>query len=102
MAKPDNSLEILCPECKSMILVDLATGGVLEHKAPPKPKTFGSFDDALSALKSADQSREDRFRASVDAEKKRAETLSKQFDHLLKKAEEEDDGSRPKNPMDLD
>ena len=102
MARPDNSLEILCPECKSVILIDLATGGILEHKAPPKPKTFGSFDDALSALKSADASRDERFRASVDAEKRRAETLSKQFEHLIKKAEEEDDGTPPPNPLDLD
>ncbi len=101
MSRPDNTLEILCPECKSVIVIDRSTGGVLEHKAPPKPKTFESFDDALSALKSADALREGRFRASVDAEKKRAETLSKQFEHLLKKAEEDDSGP-PKNPLDFD
>jgi hypothetical protein len=94
-------LEVVCPECRSLILVDPATGGVLEHKAPPKPKTFESFEDAVKAMKSADASSEDRFRASVDAEKKRAEILAKAFDDLVKKAEEEGP-TPPPNPFDHD
>jgi hypothetical protein len=101
MARPPNSIEIICPDCKSVLVVDLATGGVLEHKPEPKGKSFGSLEEALSSMKSADSARDDRFRASVEAEKKRAEVLSAQFEHLVKKAEEEG-GPPPKNPLDLD
>lgn len=101
MSTPKNTLEVICPDCKAVLVIDLGTGGVLEHKSAPKGKSFGSIEDALSAMKSADQNREDRFRASVEAEKKRAEFLSKQFEHLVKQAEE-DPGPPPKNPLDLE
>lgn len=102
MAKPPKPLEVLCPDCGCVLFVDPGTGAVLEHRARPKPKTFGSFEDAFSALKKSDDAREDRFRASVESEKQRNERLAKQFDHLLDKAKEEDDGKKPPSPFDAD
>lgn len=100
MAKPPNTIDVICPDCKAVLVVDPSTGGVLEHKPAPKGKSFSSIEDALSHLKSTDAAREDRFRASVEAEKKRAEHLSRQFEHLVKKAEE--DPEPPKNPLDFE
>ena len=102
MAKPAKPLEVLCPDCGCVLFVDPGTGAVLEHKSKPKPKTFGSFEDAFGALRKSDEAREDRFRASVESEKQRGERMKQQFEHLLGKVKEEDDGKKPPSPFDAD
>lgn len=97
-----DNLEILCPDCKALLVVDPATGHVLEHRSAKPVRTIGSFEDAFSAMKSSDESREDRFAASVAAQKKRADELSRSFEHLVRKTAEEDDGTPPPNPLGID
>jgi hypothetical protein len=92
--------ELLCPCCKARLKIDTELKAVIDHEAPKVPRKFASVDDALGALKGADDEREKKFAASVEAEKSKKDVLNRKFKELFDKAK--DDTSKPIRDIDLD
>jgi hypothetical protein len=92
--------ELLCPCCHARLKIDTELKAVIDHEAPKVPRKFASVDDALGALKGADDEREKKFAASVEAEKSKKDVLNRKFKELFDKAK--DDTSKPIRDIDLD
>jgi hypothetical protein len=92
--------ELYCPCCNARLKVDPELKAVIAHEAPKTPRKFSTVDDALGALKGADEEREKKFAASVEAEKSKKDVLNKKFSELFEKAK--GDSSKPVRDIDLD
>ena len=100
MAKLKSEIEIECPCCGSMLVVDTNLGRVISHKEPErgdKPE----LDDAHRILAEQAAKREAVFQQSVESEKTRGDALSKRFEEALKQARQEP-VTKPTRDFDLD
>ena len=100
MAKLKSELELTCPCCNSLLIVDINLGRVISHKEPErgdKPE----LGDAGRILAEADRRREALFEQSVAAEKGRDDALARRFEEALKQANREP-VTRPARDFDLD
>jgi len=94
-----HELEVLCPCCHTTLLVDAATGVVLQEDRPKKPKK--SFENALEEERTRQETSDDLFGKALASERDRGALLDRKFEKALKKAAENPD-EKPKNPMDWD
>ncbi len=92
--------DVLCPCCNARLKVDADLKAVVAHEAPKTPRKFASVDDAIGALKGADEEREKKFAASVEAEKSKKDVLNRKFQELFDKTK--GDSSKPIRDIDLD
>jgi hypothetical protein len=92
--------DVLCPCCNARLKVDADLKAVVAHEAPKTPRKFASVDDALGALKGADEEREKKFAASIEAEKSKKDVLNRKFQELFDKTK--GDSSKPVRDIDLD
>ena len=92
--------DVLCPCCNARLKVDPDLKAVIAHEAPRTPRKFSSVDDAIGALKGADEEREKKFAASIEAEKSKKDVLNRKFQELFEKTK--DDTSKPVRDIDLD
>jgi uncharacterized Zn finger protein (UPF0148 family) len=92
--------DVLCPCCNARLKVSSELRAVIAHEAPKTPRKFSSVDDALGALKGADEEREKKFAASIEAEKSKKDVLNRKFQELFEKTK--DDTSKPVRDIDLD
>jgi hypothetical protein len=92
--------EVLCPCCNARLKVDPELKAIIDHEAPKTPRKYASVDDALGALKGADEEREKKFAASIEAEKSKKDVLNKKFAELFEKTK--GDTSKPVRDIDLD
>ena len=99
--KPD-VIPVRCPGCNAELVVDAATGAVIEHHPPPAPARTVDLDRTQELLQRQQQERDRRFQASVQAEKQRDDLLTKKFDQGLRRARENPNAPRPIRDMDLD
>jgi hypothetical protein len=100
MAKLKSELEVTCPCCNSVLVVDLNLGRVVSHKEPEradKPK----LDEATRILAEQEARREAIFEQSIASEKGRDDALSRRFEEALKQATKEPI-TRPTRDFDLD
>ncbi len=92
------NLEITCPCCESLIVIDRITGEVLFHKEKEK-KITGSLESMVSNLETQKSEAEKRFEKQLESQKDRARLLEEKFKEALKRA----DKDKPYiNPMDMD
>ena len=92
--------QVLCPCCNARLKVDPELKAIIDHEAPKTPRKYASVDDALGALKGADEEREKKFAASIEAEKSKKDVLNKKFAELFEKTK--GDTSKPVRDIDLD
>ena len=92
--------EVLCPCCTARLKVDPELKAIIDHEAPKTPRKYASVDDAIGALKGADEEREKKFAASIEAEKSKKDVLNKKFAELFEKTK--GDTSKPVRDIDLD
>src|SRR5688572_3487420 len=100
MTKLKSELELTCPCCHAMLVVDTNLGRVISHKEPErgdKPE----LNHASRILAAEAARREALFEQSVEAEKTRGDALSRRFEEALKQASQEP-VSRPARDFDLD
>jgi hypothetical protein len=100
MAKLKSEIEVACPCCHAVLVVDLNLGRVVSHHEPErgdKPE----LSDAQRILAAEAARREALFEQSFQAEKTRGDALSKRFEEALKQAETEPI-TRPTRGFDLD
>jgi hypothetical protein len=95
-------LTVRCPDCGSELVVDAASGAVLEHKpVAPRARTV-DLDRSHDLLRRQQEERDRRFQASVEAQKQRDDVLAKKFDQSLRRVRDNPDTSRPLRDFDLD
>ena len=100
MAKLKSELELTCPCCNAVLVVDVNLGRIVSHHEPDrgdKPE----LSDAQRILAAEAARREALFEQSVQNEKTRGDALSKRFEEALKQAEAEPI-TRPTRGFDFD
>ena len=97
-AKP---VEVTCPCCQAKLSVDPELAVVLTHVAPPRAAPNVDITDADRILRDQAQKREDKFRESWEAEKKKEDVLTRKFEEALKKAKDAP-AEKPIRDIDLD
>lgn len=102
MAHP-NTLQVTCPCCSTILIVDRKTGKVLEERKPIIEESTGDrYEDALLKVKQRPtQAAEkfDRFQSEQDARKARLNAL---FDEKLKEHSESGEEPEKFNPLEMD
>ncbi len=86
--KPADIVQVQCPCCHAKLKVDPALAVVIAHEAPPRLAPDVNLSDADRILEKQAAAREDKFRQSWEAEKKKEDVLSRKFEEALKKAKE--------------
>jgi len=102
MGLSDESFEVSCPDCGTILKIDAVTRAVISHTTAPRKRTFEDFGEAAKALREADARRDSLFAQSVDAQKNKDDLLSKKFAEAVKKAKESPLGDRPLRDFDLE
>ena len=100
MAKLKSELEIQCPCCNALLVIDTNLGRVISHKEPErgdKPE----LSEAARILADEAKRREALFEQSFEAEKTRGDALARRFEEALKQAKEEP-VTKPMRDFDLD
>jgi hypothetical protein len=100
MAHLKSELEIACPCCHTVLVIDTNLGRVVSHKEPDRGNK-PELSNAQGILAAEAARREAIFQQSVDSEKGRGDALSKRFDEALRQAKEEP-VSKPLRDFDLD
>jgi len=81
-------IDVLCPCCQAKLKIDPALAVVIAHEAPPRAAPDVNLNDAANILDQQAAAREEKFRKSWEAEKKKEDVLSRKFEEALKKAKE--------------
>jgi hypothetical protein len=100
MAKLKSELEVTCPCCQTLLLVDTNLGRVVSHREPDRGNK-PELSDAQRILAAEAARREAIFQQSVDSERNRGDALSKRFDEALRQAKDEP-VTKPMRDFDLD
>ena len=101
MAKKAAPVEVTCPCCQTRLTVDPQLAVVLSHVPPPKAAPDVDISDAARILTEQAQRREDKFRESWEAERKKEDVLARKFEEALKKAKEQP-AEKPVRDFDLE
>jgi len=100
MAKLKSEIELTCPCCHALLVVDTNLGRIISHKEPErgdKPE----LSEANRILAEEEARREAIFEKSVQAERTRGDALAKRFEEALKQASQEPI-TKPTRDFDLD
>ena len=100
MAKLKSEIELTCPCCKALLVVDTNLGRIISHKEPErgdKPE----LSEANRILAEEAARREAMFEQSFQAERTRGDALAKRFEEALKQASQEPI-TKPTRDFDLD
>jgi hypothetical protein len=100
MAKLKSEIEVECPCCRSLLVIDVNLGRIISHREPErgdKPE----LTDASRILAEQAQRRDALFEQSVEAEKTRGDALARRFEEALRQAKEEP-VTKPLRDFDLD
>jgi hypothetical protein len=100
MARLKSELEVTCPCCQSVLVIDLNLARVVSHSEPDRGNK-PELSDAQRILAEEAARREAIFEQSVHAEKNRGDALSKRFEEALKQARQEPI-TKPTRDFDLD
>lgn len=100
MARLKSELEVVCPCCQTILVIDTNLGRVVSHHEPErgdKPE----LNEAQRILAEEAARREAIFQQSVQSERTRGDALSKRFEEALKQANQEPI-TKPTRDWDLD
>ena len=100
MAKLKSELEIACPCCQAILVIDTNLGRVISHREPDRGNK-PELSEAHKILAREAERRESIFQQSVESEKGRGDALSKRFEEALRQAKEEPI-TKPMRDFDLD
>ena len=100
MAKLKSELELQCPCCHAILVVDTNLGRIVSHQEPERADK-PELSDAQKILAAEAARREALFEQSFQNEKTRGDALSKRFEEALRQARQEP-VTRPHRDFDLD
>ena len=85
MARLKSELEVSCPCCQSILVIDLNLGRVVAHREPER-SARPELTDAQRILAEEARRREAIFQQSFESEKNRGDALARRFEEALKQA----------------
>lgn len=94
-----DSIELNCPCCEALLVVDRESGQVLFHKQKEK-KTKLSLEAMVSDLGNQKSEAAKRFEREIESQKDRGKILEDKFQEALRRADKSDTPVR--NPLDYD
>jgi hypothetical protein len=100
MATLESELELTCPCCGGVLVVDINLRRIVSHREADRSDK-PELSDAQRILAAEAARREALFEQSFQAEKTRGDALSKRFEEALKQAEKEPI-TKPTRGFDLD
>ena len=100
MARLKSEIEVVCPCCQAILVIDTNLGRIVSHKEPERANK-PELGDAHRILADEAARRKAVFQQSVDAEKTRGDVLSRRFEEALKQAHQEPI-TKPTRDFDLD
>ena len=100
MAKLKSEIELECPCCRALLVVDTNLRRIVSHSVPERADK-PELHDAANILAKETARRESMFEQSFEAEKSRDDVLSRRFEEALKQARTEPI-TRPARDFDLD
>jgi len=100
MAKLKSEIEVTCPCCQTILIVDINLGRVVSHHEPDRGNK-PELSEAQRILAEEAARRESIFQQSVDHEKTLGDALSRRFEEALRQAREEPI-TKPTRDFDLD
>ena len=100
MARLKSELEVACPCCQSVLVIDLNLGRVVSDSEPDRGNRR-EMRDEKRILAEEEARREAIFQQSVQSEKSRGDALSRRFEEALKQAHQEPI-TKPTRDFDLD
>ena len=95
-----SNLEVICPCCDTLLIVDQETGAVLREERATK-REHKSLDDALGSVRAQKREAEQRLVRAMEEAKHREQILEKKFQEARKRAAENPD-EKPPSPFDGD
>ena len=100
MAKLKSEMELTCPCCGAILVVDKNLNRVISHVEPPR-EDRPDLDHAVQLVDQERARREAIFQQSVESEKSRGDALSRRFEEALRQARQEP-VTKPTRDFDLD
>jgi len=100
MAKLKSEVELPCPCCHAVLVIDTNLRRIVSHRVPERSDK-PELHDAANILAAEAARRESLFEQSVAAEKTRDDALTRRFEEALKQAHTEP-VTRPARDFDLD
>ncbi len=100
MARLKSEIEVTCPCCQAVLVIDANLGRVISH-AEPERGNKPELSEAQRILAEEAARREAIFQQSVESEKTRGDALSRRFEEALKQARTEPI-TKPTRDFDLD
>jgi uncharacterized Zn finger protein (UPF0148 family) len=99
----DDFLQITCPDCKTVLIVERRSGKIVEVRRPILEESTGDrFEDAIKKVRERPSAAEKKFRKALENEKSKKAKLDQLFKEKLKQVEESGKEVRPPNPFDFD
>ena len=96
-------LEVACPECKTILIVNRRDGKIVEVRKPLIEDSTGDrFEDATRKVKREKETIARKFEEAKKRESEKMDRLNAIFEEGLKKARKEGPIEKPFNPMELD
>lgn len=92
--------DVICPCCKSTLVIDQGLQRVVRHVEPERADK-PELHEAQNILAQEKARREALFAKSVESERTRGDALSKRFEDALKQAQDEP-VTKPTRAFDLD
>lgn len=93
------NLEVTCPCCESLLVIDPETGAILREERVHK-REHKSLDDALDAVAAKKRDSESRLERALEEAKHRDAILEKKFEEARRRAATSNDP--PPRPFDGD
>jgi hypothetical protein len=100
MGKLKSEIEVQCPCCDALLVIDTNLGRVVSHRVPDRGQK-PELSDAQRILAQEAARRDAMFEQSVQAEKTRDDALARRFEEALRQAKDEPI-TRPMRDFDLD
>lgn len=94
-----DSIELNCPCCEALLVVDRDSGQVLFHRQKEK-KTKLSLEAMVNDLGNQKSEAAKRFEREIESQKDRGKVLEDKFQEALRRADKSDTPFR--NPLDYD
>lgn len=100
MTRLKSEIEVSCPCCQSILVIDLNLGRVVSHHEPERGNK-PELSNAQGILAEEAARREAIFEQSVQSEKTRGDALNRRFEEALRQAKQEPI-TKPTRDFDLD
>jgi len=103
MMSKEDFLEIKCPECEIILIIDKRRGEIVETRKPIISDSTGDrFDDAFKKVKQSRGIVEQKVQNAREREQQKFDRLDAIFKESLEKAGKDGPIEKPDREMDLD